>query len=174
MIRIATAGALAMALAAPASAQNAASAYTELDLGRCRQTSAVEEGESATWTCPGLGGRAVYVSTGDGRFDVDVGRDDGDFETAPPFNSIGPRIEWRLRGGRPVAIVYRLTLAASEQPIPSALAVKAVGADGRSGCLAALVRGDLADANARARRIADTARRFRCGVERTRHVWFRW
>jgi hypothetical protein len=172
MIRIAIAGAAAIGLAAPAPAQDMTSAYTGLDLARCRQTSAVEEGESATWTCPGLGARPVHVSAGDGRFDVDVGRDDGNFETAGPFSTLGPRIEWRLRGGRPVAIVYRLALATEEQPIPSMLAVKAVAADGRSGCLVALVRGDLPDANARARRIADMARSFRCGVEETRRIGF--
>lgn len=152
-------------LAGGAPAANA-SVYTSLDLDACRVIERIEEGESVRWRCPGRAGIPLFVSAGDGRFDVDAGSDNGEWESLGGFNRLGPRVEWRLRGRTPVAIIYRYILTGTEQPPGSRLAVESIGRPGRPGCLVALIDGARADANALARDRADRlAERFRCGVD---------
>ena len=158
---------LAALAAAPAWAQPASSVYTELRLDRCRTLEVVEEGESVRRRCPGLGAIALFVNAGDGRFDVDAGIDNGEWESLGAFNEVGPRIEWRLAGRRPFAIIYRLRLTSPEQPAGSALIVETIGRPGAPGCQIATVGGASPPANARARAIADRqARGFRCPAGR--------
>lgn len=148
------------------------SVYTELDLSRCRQASAPEEGASAEWLCPGHAGVPLIVLSGDGRFDIDGGEDNGLWESVAPFNDPGPRVEWRQRSGsRPHALIYRLRYTDARNRPRSALGVETIsypvvrnGPEGWSGCLVAWVGGDVPNANAVARRIADRMdRRFQCG-----------
>ena len=157
-------GALALLSAAPAAGQAIRSAYTLLDLRRCRTLEVIPEGESVRRRCPGLAGIPLFVNEGDGRSEIDAGHDDRIWESLPGFNSIGERIEWRLSGGRPFAIIYRLRLAATENaPAGSALIVEAAGhGAGAPNCRIGLVDGALPDANARARTLADRARGTRC------------
>jgi hypothetical protein len=147
--------ALAALAPAPAAAQTFSSVYTALDLDRCRTLEVIPEGESVRRRCPGLGAIPLFVNAGDGRFDVDAGADNGLWESRGGFNEIGPRIEWRRRNGRPFAIIYRLRLTSPEQPPGSSLIVETIGRRGAPGCQVATVDGSLADANARARAIAD-------------------
>jgi hypothetical protein len=158
-------GLIALSAGAPAFAQRIASAYTMLALRRCRTLEMVAEGESVRLRCPGLAGIPLFVNEGDGRSEIDAGRDDGQWESLPGFNSLGDRIEWRLSGGRPFAIIYRLRLAAAEgAQAGSALIVEAIGhGAGSPGCRLGVVDGALPDANARARALADrSARSPRC------------
>ncbi len=158
---------LAALAPAPLAALPARSVYTTLDLDRCRTLEVAEEGESVRQRCPGLGAIPLLVNAGDGRFDVDAGVDNGEWESLAAFNAPGPRIEWRLAAGRPFAIIYRLRLTSPEQPPGSALIVETIGRPGAPGCQIATVDGALADANARARAIADRqARTFRCPAGR--------
>ena len=152
-----------LAAAAPAPANT--SVYTALDVDRCRVLSRVEEGESISWRCPGHAGIPLFVGAGDGRFDVDAGIDNGQWESLSPFNQLGPRVEWRLRGGRPIAIIYRYSVSMPGQAPYSRLAVETIGRAGRPGCVIAWIDGALPDANAVARDRADRrAATFRCGV----------
>lgn len=152
-----------LAAAAPANT----SVYTALDLGRCRVIERIEEGESVRWRCPGHAGIPLLVGTGDGRFDVDAGVDNNEWESLSQFNNPGPRVEWRLRGQRPIAIIYRLSTSSPETAAFSRLAVETIGRAGRPGCVIGWIDGGLPDANARARAIADRrAESFRCGVDR--------
>jgi hypothetical protein len=156
---------VAALISAPAAAQNVTSRYTMLDLRRCRTLEVIPEGESVRLRCPGLAGIPLFVNEGDGRSEIDAGYDDGEWESLPAFNTIGDRIEWRLSGGRPFAIIYRLRTAATEgAPAGSALIVEAIGHGARvPGCRIGLVDGALPDANARARALADRrARAARC------------
>jgi hypothetical protein len=147
------------------------SAYSVVDLDRCRLIDAVEEGESAHWRCAGHGGVALHVLAGDGRIDVDAGADNGDFESLTPFNSPPERVEWRTRGGRPFAIIYRLLLATEEERGRTVLGVESISQAGRRGCLVAWIDGSTAEANAVARRIADErALRFRCGRDEAARI----
>ena len=148
------------------------SAYTDLNLRRCRSLTYQQEGESASWRCPGYRGVPLFVLTGDGRYDIDAGRDNGTWESVPPFNDFGPRVEWRLRGGRPFAIIYRLSLAQDENSewSRSVLGVETVGGN-RPGCLIAWVDAATPDANAVARREADQrGSSFRCGRDEPRLI----
>ena len=161
---------VALAALAPvtaAAAQPVSSAYTDLDLDRCRTLEVIPEGESVRQRCPGLGAIPLFVNAGDGRFDVDAGVDNGEWESLSSFNAPGQRVEWRLAGRRPFAIIYRLRLTSPEQPPGSTLIVETIGRRGAPGCQVATVDGALPDANLRARAIADRrARTFRCPAGR--------
>jgi hypothetical protein len=151
-------------IAAAAAAAQPASAYTNVDLDRCRVVSQVEEGASVTWRCPGHGAIPLIVLSGDDRFDVDAGIDNGIWESPGRFSSPPSRVEWRLRGRRPFAIIYRLTLTGHQEPTTSVLAVETVGRSGAPGCVIAWIAGSMPNANAVARARADArAAGFRCG-----------
>ena len=142
------------------------SVYAPLDLGRCAIVEEVPEEEGFTrWRCPGHAAIPLFVSSGEGRFDVDAGLDSGEFEYFGSLNRPAPRLEWRLHGGMPVAIIYRLLLEPFESTSGSVLIVKTIGRAGRAGCRIATVDGTLPDANELARAAADRAPRFRCGVD---------
>ena len=157
---------LLVLLALPSTAQAiqpATSAYTPLDIRRCTRIAEVEEGAGATWRCPGRGNISLIVATGDARFDVDAGVDNQQWESLMPFNRPGPRVEWRMRAGRPFAIIYRLLWEDGEGGRGSTLIVETIGRQGRPGCEVARIDGASPDANAQARRRADAIRPgFRC------------
>lgn len=160
---------IAMALAALAGASAQAqpgrisSVYTSLDVSRCAVLLHEEEGGSRTWQCRGYAGVPLIVMLGDDRYDIDAGEDNGEWESPGRFSLPGPRVEWRLRGGRPFAIIYRLLLSGGDLPNASVLAVESIGRPGHPGCLVAMIDGALPNANAIARARADArAANFRC------------
>ncbi len=156
-------GALGLAAASPAAAQRATSAYTTLDTERCQVIEQIEEGGSVRWRCPGRGGVALYLNAGDERFDLDAGIDNDVWESLSPFNAVSPTVEWRLHGGRPVAIIYRL-IPSVDSDSAQTLIVETIGRRGRPGCEIARIDARRADANAMARLEADRrAGHFRCG-----------
>lgn len=134
------------------------SAYTPIDLERCTLLEEVEEGAGALWRCPGLGAVSLFVATGDGRFDIDAGIDNGQWESLMPFNRPGPQVEWRLRGGQPFAIIYRLLWDDGQDGRGSTLIVETIGREDRPGCEVARIEGAIPNANAVARRRADAIR----------------
>ena len=103
---------LIFALAAPAQAAFQ-SAYTDINLDECLVLNADDFG--ASWACPGYRGYPLYVAEGDLRFMVSYGFGAPDApaatQTLPPFNYLGPKIEWRLSnalgGFIPVATILR-------------------------------------------------------------------
>lgn len=144
----------------------ATSAYTPLDLGRCTVLSQVDEGASISWRCPGYGGVPLFVLSGDERWDLDAGVDNETWESPDEFSAPPRRVEWRLRNGRPFAIIYRLALSGDDGSVTSVLIVETVGRSGSPGCQIAEIDARVPNANAVARRHADTrASRFRCGVD---------
>ena len=161
--------AMLAAAAAPAAAQRgaASSAYTPLDLERCTVIEQAEEGASVTWRCTGRPAIPIIVHGSDERYDIDAGADNGVWESAGRFNSPGPRIEWRMRGRRPFAIIYRLSLSGLDEPASSMLGVETIGGRHARGCVVAWIDGRLPNANALARARADArAASFRCGRDR--------
>ncbi|HEX8364167.1 MAG TPA: hypothetical protein VF603_02665 [Allosphingosinicella sp.] len=150
----------------------ATSAYTALDLKRCTVLSSnPDEGAGTDWRCPGYRGIPLLVAEDDLRFDINAGVDTADFETASRFNSPGPRVEWRLRGGQPFAIIYRLVLSWNDLPKRTILGVETIGRRGRPGCLVAWVAASAPNANAVARQQADQrAASFRCGRDRPARI----
>lgn len=164
------AGMLGLTMATPAAAQRATSAYTPLNPDRCQVLSRSTEGASVQWRCPGYAGVPLFLDTGDDRFDLDAGVDNENWESLAPINSTGANVEWRLHGGRPVAIIYRLIPSEEAQMAP-VLIVETIGRRGRPGCEIARVNAQRADANARARSEADLrSGNFRCGIERAPEI----
>ena len=151
----------ALAAAAPSSS------YTPLDLDNCEIVTVGHAGEG-NWSARRCrrGGVTLFIQEDDGRFDIDAGVANEQWESAAPLNELGPQLEWRVEGGRPFALIYRYTIPEAMAGGRSMLAVESIGRRGRPGCLVALITA-TPDANARARQIADSrARTFRCGRDR--------
>lgn len=129
--------------------------YTKYDLDACDILSSESvEGESVEALCKGYGGVPLYVNVGDGRFDIDVGVT-GRFDTISPFNELNDTIEWRLKDGKPFAVIARLKDVSMETGGASALMVETVGEAGKPGCRVAHVWNSRAKQNETAREIAD-------------------
>lgn len=109
-------------VAGPALGQSGfTSAYTDLDLDAdCLLLEADDFG--ASWACPGYKGYPLRVQEGDLRFSLSYGFDPDanavGFQTLPPFNHLGTKLEWRLSNslGRwmPVATIVRYFTADPE------------------------------------------------------------
>jgi hypothetical protein len=99
--------------AAPASAQQLESSYTDVDLDDCSVISSDDFG--STWACPGYKGIPVMIAEGDLRFFVSYGlkstEEKAAEQTLLPFNHLGEKIEWRLSnaegGWKPFATILR-------------------------------------------------------------------
>lgn len=111
---------IAFGAVSPAAAQKYDSAYTDVDLDACE---VIEENEwGATWACEGFDGLPVRIAEGDLRFFVSYGVDAENEpaaqQTLPPFNSLGPKIEWRLTdedgGWVPFATILRFFVQREE------------------------------------------------------------
>jgi hypothetical protein len=137
------------------------SAYTSLDLDRCKQLDHGETPESTEWRCPGYRGVALFVQNGDERYDVDAGVEDEDALFAATFDYPGKTVEWRLAGGKPFAIIYRLESANPDHPRTTVLAVESIGTRGHPGCRVAMIPGSARNANQQARTAADRLLRAR-------------
>lgn len=141
--------------------------YTTLSFDDCTITRRASEGIGIDYRCPGRGGIPLLLHDGDGRYDVDAGIRNDQFQSIGAFNSIGTTIEWRLDQGAPVAVIFRLYDATQEQRGRSVLAVEKIGTAGAPGCRIAQVAGDTDDANMRARQIADRqAAGFACASDK--------
>jgi hypothetical protein len=130
------------------------STYTSLDLDRCERIDDGAEPASATWRCEGYRGVPLIVQNGDDRYDIDAGVEDEDEFWAETFDYPGKTVEWRLAGGKPFAIIYRLTVANPDAPQGSRLIVETIG-EGSPGCRVASIDGRSPRANALARDAAD-------------------
>jgi hypothetical protein len=82
-----------------ADAQEVQSAYTDVDFDQCTLITADDMG--GTYACPGYKGIPVMIGEGDLRMFVSFGlastTEPAAQQTLPPFNHLGPKIEWRLR-----------------------------------------------------------------------------
>lgn len=111
---------LAGALGASPALAGFNSAYTDLDLDQCLVLEADDFG--ASWSCPGYKGYPLMVQEGDLRFALQYGfnvdANPFGFQTLPPFNYLGAKLEWRLSNalGRwmPIATIVRYHTADPE------------------------------------------------------------
>lgn len=159
---------LAMLAVGAAHGADVTSAYTSLDLRRCKLVKEESEGGYARHICPGLGGVAVRAEEFDDRSAVafpltpcpDVPA------TFSGFNSFGTMVEWRLARGRPFAAIVRYTVQDPQTMADRTWLVVSWLEKGRS-CPAAIVSGATLDANTVARVRADAllAHPFRCGSD---------
>lgn len=160
---------LAAGVAFPALAFD--SAYTDIDLDNCTIMETSDFG--TVWACAGHKGYPVRIAEGDLRFFVSYGFGADDEpaagQTPPPFNTLGPKIEWRMSNAsgawKPVATIVRYFVSkddgASEGQV---LAVTQLG-EGTT-CQIAYVDA-LANTNANelARAAADKAGTYDCAAD---------
>jgi len=138
------------------------SLYTSLEPGTCRNL--VTDPSGSGWVqdlCGGASGYQLLVEEGDLRQNVTVLR--GGTRTSlnlwtvvgSSFSSLGPRAEWRLRNGVPVALIVRYNLSDPEDAVKttSYLVVARLGA--RPCVVARIAPGP--QQNVRARQVADAA-----------------
>jgi len=106
------AGVLIAGLAFPALAAFE-SAYSDINLDECTILETSDFG--TVWACAGHKGYPVRIAEGDLRFFVSYGFGAVDEpaagQTPPPFNTLGPKIEWRMSNvsgaWKPVATIVR-------------------------------------------------------------------
>ena len=159
-LRSATLALLVSALAGThATAQEASSVYTGLDLGKCLILTTEEEAEEnqgAEWVCEGHNRVVVWIAEGDLRYFLGYGsrgRDQcGYRQTLAPFHTVHTTLEWRLKGGEPVATILRYFIDMDGQKSQH-LVVTKLG-DGEA-CHMAVVDASQPNANALARQAAD-------------------
>jgi hypothetical protein len=148
-----------------ATAGEISSAYTDLDLERCRVVDQSQgEGSWIVLDCPGYGNERVRVAEDDLRVTVSYGKDAETAcaaqQTFGHFNSTGPRIEWRLEDGKPFATILRWNESVDETTVSWLVVSKY---DGAEACHVAYVHPATPDANGIARAKADElARGFSC------------
>jgi len=159
-----------MLAVAPAWAQSGfTSAYTDLNLDDCLILEADDFG--ASWACPGYKGFPLMVQEGDLRFSLSYGFDADEnsvgFQTLPPFNALGEKLEWRLSNalGRwfPIATIVRYHTAHPEtgENYGQVLVVTQIK-EGNSCHIAYVDARANANANELARQAADRAGDFDC------------
>ena len=152
-----------------AAAAEIKSVYSDLDVEKCQLTNQSHgEGDWAEWECPGINGIPVRVSEDDLRFAVSFGADAAHQcaaqQTFGSFNSLGPKIEWRIVDGKIFATILRWYLN-SDNVKSSWLVVTKF--DGTDACHAAYVDATLPDANLVARQKADElSPGFHCAKDR--------
>ena len=146
------------------------SAYTDLNLDSdCLVLEADDFGVS--WSCPGYKGFPLKVEEGDLRFSLSYGFDADEnsvgFQTLPPFNRLGEKLEWRLSNasGRwfPIATIVRYHTAHPEtgEDFGQVLVVSQI-AEGNSCHIAYVDARANANANVLAQQAADKAGDFDC------------
>lgn len=170
-----TAALLAPALPMAAGAEEITSAYTDLDLAKCRHTASKEVADGGSWRCRGHGGIDVHVAEGDLRMFVSFGPDARNQpaaeQTFPGFNNVDrKRIEWRIArepGGKatPFATILRWDVTIDAEG--SSRQVLVVTRLGRHVCQVGYVLASgNPEANGLARKLADTqARAFDCAKD---------
>lgn len=161
---------LAVTSVTPAMAQAGfTSAYTDLDIAQCLVLEADDFG--ASWACPGYKGFPVKVQEGDLRFSISYGfepeKNATGFQTLPPFNNLGSKLEWRLSNEKgyffPVATIVRYHTADPESGENKGQVLVVSQIEEGNSCHIAYVDA-LAnkDANELARAAADKAGDFDC------------
>ena len=116
-------------IAAPVSAGEISSAYTDLDTARdCVTFSAAAEGEGdwADMVCSGYRGYPVLIYYDDARESLFYGFPPGGdlapaWESFSAFNSSGPTIEWRIDTDGDLSVPHAISIARAER-VPSSRA----------------------------------------------------
>jgi hypothetical protein len=151
-------------LAAPSlcAAENT-SAYTDFKIETCKQIDPPDEqvDDGGSVLCDGHGGLKVYWAGGDLRDYLAYGADPemhcSRWQTFNRFNSSSDKIEWRLKDGKPIAVIHRWSVAHGDEATPQTKSWLVVTKlEEHDSCRMAIVEGSLPDANLKAREAADT------------------
>jgi hypothetical protein len=173
MLKIILTTALLLLLGSIATAQ-IKSVYTSLDEKHCKSLKPVPDSDviyisSYNRICSGVGGYRLALD-----LDLDKGQDHQWIALVAPsgrkfdagigpdaYNSVGKTAEWRVRNGRPIALIIRFDLR-NESGGEITSSVLAVSKISRSmGCVVATVDGDK-DSTRQARKLADSSASKRC------------
>ncbi len=156
-----------------AAADEITSIYSELDLKKCQKLALFEdEGGGGEWLCKGIKDYDVRIWEGDLRSFVGFGKDApaqcASMQTFGAFNSPGPRVEWRMKAGKPFATILRWLTEPSDangnRSKQNWLVVTRL--DGKEACHIAYIDTKYVDANEVARQRADEkAATFDCARE---------
>lgn len=145
-----------------AAADEITSIYSDLDLKTCKQLALYEdEGTGGEWLCKGIKDHDVRVWEGDLRSFVGYGKmapgQCASMQTFGAFNSLGPRVEWRMKDGKPFATILRWlteSTADPDKPVKQNWLV-VTKLDDKNACHIAYIDTKYAEANAVARQRAD-------------------
>jgi hypothetical protein len=155
------------------------SAYTDLildDKKLCKNLSPPpvenEPNDSAYYECKGFKDYIVMFSEGDLRSSMAYGRDVKDHCAATQsfagFNSVGTKIEWRLKDGEPVATILRWSVSYDPEDstkLKTWLVVTKLAEN--DSCHMGYIEGGYPNANEMARALADRAENYNCVTDRT-------
>jgi hypothetical protein len=137
------------------------SLYSNLDLKKCQRLALFEdEGEGGEWSCPGIADYNVRIWEGDLRSFAGFGKSApsqcASMQTFGAFNSLGPRVEWRMKDGKPFATILRwfTTQNTDGNPIKQNWLVVTKLGD-KNACHIAYIDTKYAEANEVARQRAD-------------------
>ena len=155
--------------ATAASAGEITSVYSDLDLKKCKALELyADEGEGGVWACKGIAEFDVLYLEGDLRGYIAFGPEGRSqctsAQTFGAFNSPGPKIEWRMENGKPIATILRwFTDNGSGEANAKQNWLVVSKLNGKDACRAALIDTKYPDANIIAREKADgPARSFAC------------
>ena len=155
--------------ATTASAGEITSVYSDLDLKTCKALELyADEGEGGVWECTGIKGFDVLYLEGDLRgyiaFGPEARSQCTSAQTFGAFNSRGPKIEWRMENGKPIATILRwFTDNGSGEANAKQNWLVVSKLNGRDACRTALIDTKYPDANIVAREKADgPSRSFAC------------
>lgn len=145
------------------------SVYTDLSETKCKTLELnEEEGGFYKGECAGIGGYKLHVIDGDLRQTINVISPEGEshelrfWEFFGGFSAVGPRAEWRTKGGKPIGLIIRLNVSEDpERPesTTSYLMVARIG--GRKICITNIITPSRSQ-NILARDAADRAASLPC------------
>jgi hypothetical protein len=155
--------------ATAASAGDITSVYSDFDLKTCKALELyADEDEGGVWQCKGIPGFDVLYLEGDLRGYVAFGPEARSqctsAQTFGAFNSPGPKIEWRMENGKPIATILRwLTDNGSGEATAKQNWLAVTKLNGKDACRTALIDTKYPEANSIARAKADgPSRSFDC------------
>jgi hypothetical protein len=146
------------------------SVYSDLKLDKCKalQLYTGDEGEGGEWQCKGIKGYDVMFWEGDLRGNIAFGTlarsQCSSAQSFGAFNSPGPRIEWRMENGKPIATILRwLTDNGSGEENSKQNWLVVTKLNGKDACRIALIDTKYPNANTVARGKAEkNSRSFNC------------
>ena len=151
----------ALTITSPLHAGDVTSAYTKIDLKKCKQTEKPDQYVfGGTWRCKGYGGYDVFVSSADDResaaFGTKFANNCSGLKTFNGFNSTGGTVEWRVKGGKPFAAILRWTVSIDpEDSTKQATWLVVNKLEAKDSCHMHYVSGSFPNANDVARKAAD-------------------
>jgi hypothetical protein len=150
------------------------STYTKFNFKTCkvdRKADPADSEDGGSYLCPGYKTHKVYFASGDLREFVAAGTKPQNHcagkRTFATFNSTRPTMEWRLDKGRPQALIQRWDVSVlGEDGTKTDPFLVVTKIEAKNSCWMGVVRGNMKDANVRAREIADRAADFKCQTDK--------